>query len=87
MKADVAGRMWDSWLPWARQRERVRKEINGQISKLKKTAQEIRADHGLDILAENIEDVRAQGQAAMEEEEGSDVELEEEGEGRRRSTA
>lgn len=82
MKAEAVGH--SSWFPWLRQRETVRKEIHGQIAKLKRTAEDIRADHGLDKLVDDIEETRAQGQAAMEEE---DVEDEQEGEPRRRSTA
>lgn len=82
MKAEAVGR--NSWFPWLWHRETVRREIHGQIAKLKKTAENIRADHGLDKLVDDIEETRAQGQAAMEEE---DVEDEQEGEPRRRSTA
>lgn len=56
-----------SWLPWRRHAEQKAAitAINGEIVKLQKTAEDIRADHGLDQLVIDIEHARARGERAM----------------------
>jgi hypothetical protein len=57
---------FDRILPWRRKRRLAEAEIDQQLTHMTETVNGFKKEHGLDQLAANIEQVRAQGEAAME---------------------
>lgn len=57
---------YDRVFPWRRRRRLDEQKVDAEIDRLGKTVNGFKKEHGLDQLMINIEQVRAQGEAAME---------------------